>query len=121
MSVRTAMRPLVFALLLACAGCASSGDRPPVRDRDGEFVYPAAALAARIEGDVKVRFDIDAQGRVGNVRVESAHPEGVFEAAALRYVRGWHYRPASVDGVATPLQNRTARVRFKLGETSDYP
>lgn len=110
---------LLLALLLG--GCALSGDRPQQLQQDGVFGYPASAKAARTEGEVRVRFDITAEGQVVNARVESAEPPGVFDAAALAYVQGRRYLPARREGRAVAVQGVTARIRFNLGDVDAYP
>jgi protein TonB len=80
---------------------------PVVRTR---AVYPRGALAHRTEGRVVVSFSVLPDGRVSNVRVVSATPPGVFEAAALKAVRTWRYR-ASANG--TPHHDTTVDFTLK--------
>ena len=127
MSITRQRLRLVFALCLlgglgaGLGGCALTGDRTQQLQQDGVFVYPAAAKAARTTGEVKVRFDITADGRVENARVVSAAPAGIFEAAALAYVQGRRYLPARKDGAAVAVRDVIARIRFDLGDVADYP
>ena len=63
--------------------------------------YPDAALFAGIEGDVRYRAHVAADGRVTNVDVLSVPAQGYgFEDVVRRTVSGWHFTPASRDGVA---------------------
>jgi protein TonB len=57
--------------------------------------YPPALLAARVEGVVKLRVEVDAQGQVtgAEVFVSSGRPE--FDAAARTAVLRWRFTPAS--------------------------
>lgn len=112
---------IVLLMLPLGLGCMSSGDRPQQLQQDGVFVYPANAKAARTPGEVRVRFDITAGGRVTNARVEFAEPAGVFDVAALTYVQGRRYLPARRNGTAVAVQGVTARIRFDLGEVDSYP
>jgi TonB family protein len=118
---RTVRLLLALWLVAGLGGCALTGDRTQQLQQDGVFVYPAAAKAARTTGEVKVRFDITADGRVENARVVSAAPAGIFEAAALAYVQGRRYLPARKDGAAVAVRDVIARIRFDLGDVADYP
>ena len=110
---------LLMGLLFVVAGCASTY-RPPEVLAAGGIVYPTEAQDQKIEGYVKVAYDVNVDGSVSNAHVVEAVPPGVFDAAALAAVRSWRFRPA-VDGkkvVAAP--NRVSRVKFRLGESEDY-
>jgi protein TonB len=75
--------------------------------------YPPAAERRELEGWVVVEFDVTAAGGVENARViESSH--SVFEAAALRAVSRFRYRPRIVDGVALPTRAVRNRFRFDM-------
>ena len=111
---------VLLGVLLALAGCMSSAYQPPELLSAGGIVYPTEAQDQKIEGYVKVAYDVNGDGSVSNAHVVEAVPPGVFDAAALAAVRSWRFRPA-VDGkkvVAAP--NRISRVKFRLGESEDY-
>jgi len=59
--------------------------------------YPEDALAQNIEGQVKVRLSVDAEGRVTNAVVLLAEPPGVFDASVLEAVRQYKFKR---DGTA---------------------
>lgn len=63
-------------------------------------VYPPTAKRRNLEGWVKIRFVVDEQGAVGDVKVLAADPEGVFEQSVLRCVSGWRFKPGTVGGAA---------------------
>lgn len=76
--------------------------------------YPPEAARDGIEGWVRVSIEIDATGRVGDVRVLEAQPRGVFEQTAIRTVRRWSWKPAVIDG-----EPRAQRVVQELTFTLD--
>ncbi|MGI4852892.1 MAG: energy transducer TonB [Janthinobacterium lividum] len=53
--------------------------------------YPAAASAARVQGEVRVQAEIDRDGNVASVRAISGPP--LLRDAALYAVQRWRYRP----------------------------
>lgn len=70
------------------------------------FADPAISrseLPAGIEGNVIVEITIDAQGIVVDTKVLQGLGHGI-EEKVVAAVRNWRFRPATVDGVATPSQ-----------------
>ena len=65
-------------------------------------IYPHASRMRGIEGEVTVRIAIDASGNVTDVKVLSATPPRVFEAAVHSAVARWRFAPPVVDGIAQP-------------------
>jgi protein TonB len=60
-------------------------------------VYPPHAMSSGVEGAVELEYQVDAGGNVAQIRVVSAHPSGVFEAAAKAALSAWRF-PASGGG-----------------------
>lgn len=58
--------------------------------------YPSAAQERGVEGRVIMSITIMPDGSVRDVQVVSAQPRGYFEAAAVRAVQTWRYRPSNV-------------------------
>ncbi|RFT03818.1 MULTISPECIES: TonB family protein [Edwardsiella] len=85
----------------AASGAPQAASRP-------EPAYPQRALALHIEGRVRLRFDVDSEGRVGNVSILSADPPGVFEREVKRAARRWRYQPGR------PGQNVEVTVYFRI-------
>lgn len=61
-------------------------------------VYPAGARAQKIQGRVIVSYSVSPSGAVSNVRVVSASPPGIFNAAAVAAVRQWRFKPSAQGG-----------------------
>lgn len=65
--------------------------------------YPAALLAARQNGEAQLLIDIDAQGAVERVEVQSAsHAE--FGPAAAHAALQFVFRPAEIDNQPAPIR-----------------
>lgn len=78
--------------------------------------YPRIAAQDRIEGWVRIRFDVNPSGRVINPVVVAAKPMNVFNQAALQAVKRWRYRPKVRNGVAVERKGIVVKLTFKLRE-----
>jgi TonB family protein len=107
---------LLGAALAACAG----GNRPLQLVAGAGAIYPPQARAEGIEGYVVVRYDVDAEGRVHNVRVASAAPPDVFDEAAVQAVSRWRFTPAQQHGEPRPVANLESRLEFNLDGAEAY-
>lgn len=105
-------------IALVAAGCASTS-RPPDLVSAGGVVYPVEAKDKKVEGFVRVAYDVSVDGSVTNVRVIESDPPGVFDEAAVAAVRGWRFHPAISDGKPV-VKELVSRVNFKLGESESY-
>ncbi|MBS1813619.1 MAG: TonB family protein [Acidobacteria bacterium] len=74
-------------------------------------VYPAAASAARVAGEVRVQASIDRDGNVAAARVISGPP--LLRDAALDAVHQWRFRPRVSHGKPAP-SSATAVLDFEL-------
>ena len=109
--------PTTFDLVVPVVGevgQAVSEARMPIPFLTPAPEYPQRALARGVEGWVLVSFTIAATGAVADPVVVDADPPGVFDAAALRAVMRYRYRPQIVAGVPTPTPGMLLRIHFEL-------
>ncbi len=55
-------------------------------------VYPYYAAKNRIEGMVKFNFDVDAEGRVSQIRIIESMPDHLFDDAVITAVSKWRFQ-----------------------------
>lgn len=78
---------------LLADGAKSAAPTPVMRI---EPRYPIQAAQQSIDGYVQLKFDIDAHGKVSNVRVVKSSPEQVFDKEAIRALEQWTYSATGV-------------------------
>lgn len=75
--------------------------------------YPRQALVMGVEGKVVVRYDVDDNGRVTNIRIVSAKPNTIFNRSVKNAMHFWKYEAkAARDLTITILFNRDQSVKF---------
>ncbi|MGV7961313.1 TonB system transport protein TonB [Photorhabdus tasmaniensis] len=67
-------------------------------------IYPSRAAALGIEGNVRVKYDIDEDGRVKNIEVISADPPNVFDREVKKAMRKWRYEKIPAVGYITTVK-----------------
>jgi protein TonB len=64
--------------------------------------FPSEAIArGRSNGSVTARFTIQADGRVADVRIVEARPEGLFERTVIETLGEWRFEPTNGDRTET--------------------
>ena len=111
--------------MLIVGGARRRGMRDVVRATAGDrlgrrLVYPVEAKDKKVEGYVRVAYDVSVDGSVTNVRVVDSNPPGVFDEAAVAAVRGWRFHPAIGSDGKPVVKELVSRVNFKLGESEGY-
>ena len=76
-----------------------------------EPVYPRAAIAARIQGEVLLQAVIGRDGTIQGLRVVRGHP--LLAPAALQAVLQWRYRPYLLNGQPIEVETQVL-VNFRL-------
>jgi protein TonB len=76
-------------------------------------VYPLRAKSGGVQGWVRVRFVVKADGAVDNVTVQESEPPGVFDRSVVRCVARWRFKPGTVEGMPVRAWAETT-IRFKL-------
>lgn len=87
-----------------------TGAKPTPIDRP-QPAYPSLAEAAGVEGKVRLRFDVQDDGSVANVRVIESTPPLLFDSVALYAVSSWQYEPGQ------PAESQQVALRFDLPES----
>jgi protein TonB len=83
----------------------------PRKTRNVSPVYPAEAIAARVQGVVILECTISPEGKV--VAVKTLRGVPLLDEAAIEAVRQWEYTPTLLNGVPVPVI-MTVTVKFKL-------
>ena len=98
---------------LVLASCGTSVV-PPILLESGRMVYPPESREAKVEGSVLVAYDVSEDGRVSNIRVLSSSPDGVFDGAAIDFVRTWRFQPQKRSGIPEAVEDLQSRISFTL-------
>lgn len=84
------------------------------------LVYPEKAQQMRIDGLVKLKVFIGANGRIDAVDIVDTRPPGVFEEAALNALLATSFTPARKNGRDVKSQ-KLIEIKFDPYETISQP
>lgn len=88
-------------------------DRKPQLINRVQPVYPYEARRKEINGKVILRFVVDSEGNVQNIKVLRAEPKGLFEENAREAVKKWRFKPGYFSG--EPVNTRvTVPITFEM-------
>ncbi len=85
--------------------------KEPTKIRDVQPMYPAIAIAAKVEGTVIIEATIGRDGTIEATKVLRSIP--LLDHAALEAVRQWRFTPTRLNGVPIPVI-MSVTVRFTL-------
>jgi protein TonB len=95
------------------AGGATWGD--PRYGNNPPPVYPFEARRTGQQGTVMLSVRLNAQGTVETLAVKESSGHVLLDQAAFRAIRRWHFKPATVAGIAVSSQAEIP-VSFRLVE-----
>jgi protein TonB len=74
--------------------------------------YPPSAASRNIKGWVVVEFTVSKSGRVEDPRIVASEPDGIFDKAVLKAVKGWKYKPAMLGGEPVTTHSMQVKLTF---------
>ncbi|OCG25013.1 hypothetical protein A9G11_02620 [Gilliamella sp. wkB108] len=72
--------------------------------------YPRRALDMRLDGYVIVKFDVNSEGRVENIRFIETNPNNIFNRSVITAMKQWKYKPIAAKDL-------TIKIIFKHNES----
>jgi len=75
--------------------------------------YPKEAARRKTEGSVTVTLNVRANGLPDDLKVVESDPAGVFDAAAVKAIKRWRFKPKCIEGEFVDSAERYT-LRFKL-------
>ncbi len=100
------------------------GNVQQMMNQDGEAIplviiepqYPRKAAMEGIEGFVRFRFTVKADGYAKDVEIIDANPKRIFDRDARRAIYKWRFKPRVVDGKPVEQPNMYYTLEFKLAQ-----
>ncbi len=105
---------LSFLITSAAASDCPPGDRGISPLHREPPAYPQGAAMFCVEGEVRVRFKVAADGSILDPEIVSSEPPGVFDGEALATVSTWQYQPACRGGEAVISDATQIVLEFEL-------
>ncbi|WP_063991175.1 TonB family protein [Serratia marcescens] len=98
---------LTILMVFSLNACVTEGPKPKLVSRVNP-VYPIYAYDNKIEGYAKVRYDVDKDGKVSEIRIVESSPRGLFENALVMAMSKWRFEKNK------PYKNLEITIRFKM-------
>jgi TonB family protein len=96
-------------------GNAPSGEEVKVRiNATAKLKYPRRAQRMNAEGFVQLKFDVNEEGKMIDLRVAESEPRLVFDKAAVLYFERMSLDPPKLNGAPVYVSNISSRLKFKL-------
>ena len=118
---------VILVALLYC-GVAQAADLPPIEISEGvtpprlialpDVAYPVGAKKDGVEGNVLVRFVVDAKGKVRTPHVVSS-PDERLTNSALASLKLRKYEPARKDGKPVSVWTK-AQIGFRVSSEAEW-
>lgn len=100
---------LTFSLaLVSCAAPVKEQKELPKPLTMAKPNYPAYAFINHIEGQVVFDFDIDAAGKVSEMRIIKSEPQHLFDDSVINAVSKWRYETGK------PTKNMRMTVKMTI-------
>ncbi|MEF3108028.1 TonB family protein [Raoultella sp. WB_B2P2-3] len=101
-------------LLLLLSGCASDGVKKPLPQpkplKRSQPAYPIVARANHLTGYVQVVYDVNAQGKVAELRIVDSQPRYLFDEEVVRAMAQWEFEKNK------PYKDLEMRFNFRLAQ-----
>ena len=90
-------------------------DQVPVATLNPRPVYPYRARRLNLDGEVDVKFLVDANGRVSRISILRSSPPDLFDDSVVAALSAWHFSPGKVQGrpVSTWV---TTTIEFRMDD-----
>ena len=96
-------------------GNAPSGEEVKVRiNATAKLKYPRRAQRMNAEGFVQLKFDVNEEGKMIDLRVAESEPRLVFDKAAVLYFQRMSLDPPKLNGAPVYVSNISSRLKFRL-------